>query len=304
MEECNSTFPSLVCVFLNWVRSKLMNKKTAVLGMVSMLALTACGGGGGGVSISTPKPIDNFVGSMSFKSFANDLGIISQLQTVTNDGIVTAKEAIKVFEWMKDNPINRELLKNYTVEVEGETIPLDRAWDKLNGYKKVYYDGKEDFWKSVVDEGNYEDTSNSFLDIKAFAQNEDKIDFEKVGTGEILVKDLKDIIVPIVEEPIVEEPIVEEPIVEEPIVEEPIVEEPEPIVEEPIVEEPIVEEPIVEEPIVEEPIVEEPIVEEPIVEEPIVEEPIVEEPIVEEPIVEEPIVGTYCRRAYCRGTNS
>ena len=234
MEECNSTFPSLVYIFLNWFRSKLMNKKTAVLGMVSMLALTACGGGGGGsISITAPTPTN--IGTVSFDSLiSNSIGNLAVIKTVTADGKVTAQEAVQVFEWMNNNSIDESVLKNYTVEVDGVATPLDQAWNKLKGYKKVYYDGKETFWKGVADSGTFDDETGAYLDVKAFADNEDKIDFEKVGTGEITIEDVKDIIVPVVEEPIVEEPIVEEPIVEEPIVEEPIVEEP--IVEEPIVE--------------------------------------------------------------------
>ena len=44
----------------------MKNKTLAITSMVSMLALTACGGGGGGgsVKISTPSPID--IGTVKF----------------------------------------------------------------------------------------------------------------------------------------------------------------------------------------------------------------------------------------------
>ena len=53
--------------------------------------------------------------------------------------------------------------------------PLDTAWDKLKGYKKAH-DGKEDFWQGIVDLGKFDDEHTEYLDVKAFAENEDKID--------------------------------------------------------------------------------------------------------------------------------
>lgn len=224
-----------------------MNKKTAVLGMVSMLALTACGGGGGGgsIPISAPQPIN--LGTVSFDTLAQDnFAQLSVLRDVTADGHMTATEAVKVFKWMNDNAsMDTSEFANYTVVVDGQQMNLQSAWNRLKGYKKVYYDGKEDFWENVVVNKKFDDEHTEYLDVKAFAQNEEKIDFEAVGKGEKSIDDIKNDITPVVEEPIVEDPIEEDtPVVEEPIVEEPIVEEP--IVEEPIVEEPIVEEPIVE----------------------------------------------------------
>ena len=42
-------------------------------------------------------------------------------------------------------------LQNTQVTVDGQTMSLDTAWDKLKGYKKVFHDGKEDFWQGIVD---------------------------------------------------------------------------------------------------------------------------------------------------------
>ena len=195
-----------------------MNKKTAVLGMVSMLALTACGGGGGGgsIPISAPQPIN--LGTVSFDTLAqNNFAQLSVLRDVTADGKMTATEAVNVFKWMNDNAsMDTSEFANYTVTVDGKQMNLQSAWNKLLGYKKVYYDGKEDFWQNIVDNGKFDDEHNEYLDVKAFAQNEEKIDFEAVGKGEKTVDDIKNDIAPVEkEEPIVEEPIVEEPPVEE-----------------------------------------------------------------------------------------
>ena len=88
----------------------------------------------------------------------------------------------------------------YQVTVDGQTMSLDTAWDKLKGYKKVFHDGKEDFWQGIVDSGKFDDEHTEYLDVKAFAENEDKIDFVAVGKGEKTVDDVKTDIVPIVEE--------------------------------------------------------------------------------------------------------
>ena len=180
----------------------MKNKTLAITSMVSMLALTACGGGGGGgsVKISTPSPID--IGTVSFDTLATDnFAQLSVLRDVTADGKMTATEAVEVFKWMNANAdLDTSEFAKYQVTVDGQTMSLDTAWDKLKGYKKVFYDGKEDFWQGIVDSGKFDDEHTEYLDVKAFAENEDKIDFVAVGKGEKSVDDVKTDIVPIVEE--------------------------------------------------------------------------------------------------------
>ena len=179
----------------------MKNKTLAVTTMVSMLALTACGGGGGGssVTITPPKAIN--LGTVDFSSLANGNFVTSAIVQVTQDGKMTATEAVSVFKWINDNPnIDTSEFSNYEVTVDGQKMTLDTAWNKLLGYKKVYYDGKEDFWQGIVDSGKFDDENAKYLDVKAFAQNEDKIDFEKVGKGEKSIDDVKKDITPIVED--------------------------------------------------------------------------------------------------------
>ena len=180
----------------------MKNKTLAITSMVSMLALTACGGGGGGgsVNISAPTPIN--IGTVSFDTLATDnFAQLSVLRDVTADGKMTATEAVKVFKWMNSNAnLDTSEFAKYQVTVDGQTMTLDTAWNKLKGYKKVFYDGKEDFWQGIVDSGKFDDEHTEYLDVKAFAENENKIDFVAVGKGDKTVDDVKKDIVPIVEE--------------------------------------------------------------------------------------------------------
>lgn len=207
----------------------MKNKTLAITSMISMLALTACGGGGGGgsVSIGVPQPIS--IGTVSFDTLASDkFAQLSVLRDVTADGHMTATEAVKVFKWMNENAnLDTSAFSNYTVVVDGQTMNLQTAWNKLKGYKKVFYDGKEDFWQGIVDSGKFDDEHTEYLDVKAFAENEKKIDFEAVGKGEKSLDDVKTDITPIVEPPKEDTPVVEDP----PKEDTPVVEEPKPITE-------------------------------------------------------------------------
>ena len=123
------------------------------------------------------------------------------MRDVTADGKMTATEAVKVFKWMNSNAnLDTSEFSKYQVTVDGQTMTLDTAWNKLKGYKKVFYDGKEDFWQGIVDSGKFDDEHTEYLDVKAFAENENKIDFVAVGKGDKTVDDVKKDIVPIVEE--------------------------------------------------------------------------------------------------------
>ena len=116
----------------------MKNKTLAITSMVSMLALTACGGGGGGgsVNISAPTPIN--IGTVSFDTLATDnFAQLSVLRDVTADGKMTATEAVKVFKWMNSNAnLDTSEFSKYQVTVDGQTMTLDTAWNKLKGYKK------------------------------------------------------------------------------------------------------------------------------------------------------------------------
>ena len=269
----------------------MLSKSFTTILLASTTALAACGGGGGGGGTGggTPIKITN-LGSVNTNGISS--GFASVIQQVSQDGMVDAKETVAVFEWVNANKnIDTAELAKYNVDINGSTYTLMQAWNMLRGYKKLYYDGKEDFWSGLVDSGEYNDENDTFVELKQLAQNDDPAFAEKIGTGEKSVEDFKKekgVITKPTDPPVVEKP--EPPVVEEPVepkppvVEEPVQPKP-PVVEEPVEPETPVVEP--KPPVVEEPVEPEPPVVEP--KPPVVEEPVVEEPVVEDPVVEEPV---------------
>ena len=183
-----------------------MKATKTLTGLALLTSLAACGGGGGGggsVSISPPTQIN-------FGSIANanvDMGFISQefvsiIRNISADQKADAKETLGVFEWLSanQNKVNVSELAQFEITVDGEKMSLDTAWNKLIGYKKVYYDGKESFWKTVAEKGQFDDESEVYTDIKTVVDNKDLIDFEKVGKGETPVDNVKEIIKKKIEE--------------------------------------------------------------------------------------------------------
>ena len=250
-----------------------MNTTVTTLLLASTTALAACGGGGGGgggnngTPGTTPITITN-LGSVDTNSISS--GFASVIQQVSQDGMVDAKETVEVFEWVNANSnIDTAELAKYNVDINGSTYTLAQAWNMLKGYKALYYDGKEEFWTGLIDNGEYNDEDDTFVVLKQLAQNDDPDFAEAIGKGEKTVEQFKD------EKGIVEKPVEKEPIEETP--------------EEPVVEEPVEDTPVVEEPVEETPVEEEPVVEEPVEETPVEETPVEEEPVVEEPVVEEPV---------------
>jgi subtilisin family serine protease len=177
-----------------------MKATKTLTGLALLTSLAACGGGGGGgggVSISPPTEIN-------FGSIANanvDMSFISQefvsiLRNISADQKADAKETLGVFEWLSanQNKVNISELAQFEITVDGEKMGLDTAWNKLIGYKKVYYDGKESFWKTVAEKGQLDDESEVYTDIKTVVDNKDLIDFEKVGKGETPIENVKETI--------------------------------------------------------------------------------------------------------------
>jgi subtilisin family serine protease len=173
--------------------------KTRILSsLLIATSLSACGGGGGGgggPSISPPTRID--MGSIANASVS--IGFVSQefisvLRNISEDNKADAKETLGVFQWITNNAskINIDELAQYQITVDGVTMGLDSAWNKLLGYKKVYYDGKETFWNDVAEKGQLDDESDAYTDIKTVVDNKDLIDFEKVGKGEEKIEDVKE----------------------------------------------------------------------------------------------------------------
>ena len=223
----------------------MLSKSFTTVLLASTTALAACGGGGGGgdgTPGTTPITITN-LGSVNTSGISS--GFASVIQQVSQDGMVDAKETVEVFEWVNANSnIDTAELAKYNVDINGSTYTLKQAWDMLNGYKALYYDGKEEFWTGLIDNGEYNDEDDTFVVLKQLAQNDDPDFAEAIGKGEKTVEQFKD------EKGIVEKPVEEEPIEETP--EEPVVEEP--VEETPVEDTPVVEEPVEEEPVEEKPV--------------------------------------------------
>jgi hypothetical protein len=145
-----------------------MNKAFTSLLLAGTTALTACGGGGGGGGGSdtfTPINIGGFdISNVEENSFT------AVVQDVSADGKATAEDVITVFSWMNQNTnIDTSELSKYTVEVNGTTMTLDVAYNLLKGYKKLYYDGKEQWWANIVNTGQFDDASEEYYYIKEYA---------------------------------------------------------------------------------------------------------------------------------------
>ena len=247
----------------------MFSKSFSTALLASTTALAACGGGGGGGGGGgTPITVTN-LGSVNTSGISS--GFASVIQQVSQDGMVDAKETVEVFEWVNANKnIDTAELAKYNVDINGTTYTLQQAWNMLNGYKKLYYDGKEGFWSGLVDSGEYNDEDDTFIELKQLAQNDDPAFAEKIGKGEKTVDDFKN------EKGVVKKakpPVVEKP-VEPPVVEKPVEPKP-PVVEDPVEETPEEDTPEEDTPVVEDPIVEEPVEPKP----PVVEKPVEPDPV-------------------------
>ena len=170
---------------------KSMIKLSNAVLLASASVLAACGGGGGGGG-GGPLPSINVtsLGSLSTTSISS--GFASVVQQVSEDGLVTAQETVDVFKWVDANEnINTTELAKYTVDVNGTTYTLQEAWNMLKGYKALYYDGKESFWEDMLANGEFDDTSADYVELKALSQNDDPLYAKKIGEGTKTVADFK-----------------------------------------------------------------------------------------------------------------
>ena len=167
-----------------------MNKAFTSLLLASTTTLAACGGGGGGGGNDyTPIQVTN-LGSVNTAAISN--GFAAAIQTVSQDGLVDAKETLSIFEWVDANAdINTTELAKYDVTVNGNTMNLQEAWYMLKGYKALYYDGKESFWNDMITNGEFDDASTDYVELKAIADNDDPSYAQAIGQGGKTVEDFK-----------------------------------------------------------------------------------------------------------------
>ena len=140
--------------------------------------------------VATPIPKVTDLGSVNTSSISN--GFAAAIQTVSQDGLVDASETVKIFEWVNANSnINTTELAKYNVTVNGNKMNLEDAWYLLKGYKALYYDGKESWWDSLVDNGQFDDASNEYVELKAIADKDDPNYAKSIGQGGKTVDDFK-----------------------------------------------------------------------------------------------------------------
>lgn len=169
----------------------MFNKSFSTALLASTTALAACGGGGGGGGGDSYTPIQvTNLGSVNTAAISN--GFAAAIQTVSQDGLVDAKETLSIFEWVDANQdINTTELAKYNVTVNGDTMNLQEAWYMLKGYKALYYDGKESFWNNMVTDGEFDDTDADYVELKLIADNDDPAYAKKIGQGGKTVEDFK-----------------------------------------------------------------------------------------------------------------
>ena len=170
----------------------MFNKSFSTALLASTTALAACGGGGGGGgdgSNYTPIQVTN-LGSVNTAAISN--GFAAAIQTVSEDGLVDAKETLSIFQWVDANAnINTTELAKYNVTVNGDTMNLQEAWYMLKGYKALYYDGKETFWNNMVTDGKFDDADADYVELKLIADNDDPTYAKAIGQGGKTVDDFK-----------------------------------------------------------------------------------------------------------------
>ena len=158
-----------------------MNKAFTTVLLASTTALAACGGGGGGGNNDISFNVTN-LGSVNTSSISN--GFAAAIQQVSADGIVNAQETVEIFQWVDANAnINTTELAKYTVDVNGTTYTLQEAWYMLKGYKELYYDGKETWWNDLITNGEFDDASDEYVELKAIADNDDPTYAKAIGEG-------------------------------------------------------------------------------------------------------------------------
>jgi len=168
------------------IRSKIKN---TILAGLAGLTLTACGGGGGdgdGVPVSFDPPPKSQLGISTNIFGVNSSGstFLSAIQKMSEDQVIDAAEAIEAFQFVQqyNGTFDPSVLADYEITIDGQNMSLEKGWYALVGYTKKYYDGKEQFWNTLVTKKEYDDEDLTFLAIEA--------DLEKDVENENLIDDL------------------------------------------------------------------------------------------------------------------
>jgi subtilisin family serine protease len=162
--------------------------KSTALATILSTTLTACGGGGGGVSVvfDAPKNTKSKLGISTdiFGIGGAGSDFISAIQKISEDQLVDASEAIEAFEFVQkhNGTFDPSVLANYDITIDGKSMSLEKGWYALVGYTKKYYEGKESFWSKLVKDKQFDDEDLTYKAIEA--------DMKKDVNKENLIDDL------------------------------------------------------------------------------------------------------------------
>ena len=167
---------------------KLKSKvKNTVLAGLAGLTLTACGGGGGGgvpVSFDPPPKSQLAISTNIFGVEGSGSAFLSAIQKMSEDQVIDTAEAIEAFRFVQqyNGTFDPSVLADYEITIDGRNMSLEKGWYALVGYTKKYYEGKEQFWNTLVTKREYDDEDLTFLAIEA--------DLEKDVKNANLIDDL------------------------------------------------------------------------------------------------------------------
>ena len=152
---------------------KLKSKvKNTVLAGLAGLTLTACGGGGGGgvpVSFDPPPKSQLAISTNIFGVEGSGSAFLSAIQKMSEDQVIDTAEAIEAFRFVQqyNGTFDPSVLADYEITIDGRNMSLEKGWYALVGYTKKYYEGKEQFWNTLVTKREYDDDDLTFLAIEA-----------------------------------------------------------------------------------------------------------------------------------------
>jgi subtilisin family serine protease len=152
---------------------KLKSKvKNTVLAGLAGLTITACGGGGGGgvsVSFDPPPKSQLAISTNIFGVEGSGSAFLSAIQKMSEDQVIDTAEAIEAFRFVQqyNGTFDPSVLADYEITIDGRNMSLEKGWYALVGYTKKYYEGKEQFWNTLVTKREYDDEDLTFLAIEA-----------------------------------------------------------------------------------------------------------------------------------------
>jgi len=142
-------------------------KTITIIGIFGLL--TACGGGGGGVTITnTPNgpSVGGTINTNALTSTFTEAWV--DLKPNEKKELVEMYELFKEVEYLQTRyNITSNDLKNLsgTIEINKKQYNAAQAWQIIIGFKNRYYDGNKDLWKNISSKGGFDDGSSDYIDL-------------------------------------------------------------------------------------------------------------------------------------------